>query len=136
MAHSAPTESNDAFPFDQSIAWQPDPDVVATSNLRRFMDWHGIDDYDALMTRSTDDIAWFWNAVLDDLDIAFYEDYDQIVDLSDGIQFPTWCVGGRMNIVHNLLDKWQGTEVEDRTALRWEGEDGTTVRRSHASRVR
>jgi acetyl-CoA synthetase len=127
MAHSAPTESNDAFPFDQSIAWQPDPDVVATSNLRRFMDWHGIDDYDALMTRSTDDIAWFWNAVLDDLDIAFYEDYDQIVDLSDGIQFPTWCVGGRMNIVHNLLDKWQGTEVEDRTALRWEGEDGTTV---------
>ncbi len=122
----APSVSTDAFPFDQSIAWQPDPNVAANSNLRRFMDWHGIDDYGALLARSTDDIAWFWDAVLEDLDIAFYEDYDQIVDRTDGPQFPKWCVGGRMNIVHNLLDKWQGTEVEDRNALRWEGEDGST----------
>ncbi len=127
MARSLSPDATDPFPFGQSIAWQPDPDVIAKSNLRRFMDWHGIDDYDALLARSTDDIAWFWDAVLDDLDIAFYEDYDQIVDLSNGVQFPTWCVGGRMNIVHNLLDKWQGTEVEDRDALRWEGENGSSV---------
>jgi acetyl-CoA synthetase len=31
-----------------------------------------------------------------------------------------------MNIVHNCLDKWIGTPVENRVALRWEGEEGQT----------
>ena len=120
------SKPTDAFPFDQEVVWEPDPDVVANSNLRHFMDQHGIADLEALQARSTQDVGWFWDAVLDDLGIEFYEDYDEIVDLSEGIQHPTWCVGGEMNIVHNLLDKWQGTPVEDRVALRWEGEDGTT----------
>ena len=120
------SKPTDAFPFNQEVVWHPDPDVVAHSNLRSFMDDHGLSDLDELQARSTDDVGWFWEAVLDDLDIEFYEDYDEIVDLSDGIQHPTWCVGGEMNIVHNLLDKWQGTPVEDRVALRWEGEDGAT----------
>jgi acetyl-CoA synthetase len=90
------------------------------------MDAHGVADLDALRARAAEDVGWFWDAVLDDLGIEFYEPYDDIVDLSGAPQRPRWCPGGRMNIVHNLLDKWQGTPVEDRTALRWEGEDGTT----------
>ncbi|PSQ88146.1 MAG: AMP-dependent synthetase, partial [Bacteroidetes bacterium QS_4_64_154] len=90
------------------------------------MDQHNLSDLDALQERSTADVAWFWEAVLEDLDIEFYRDYEKIVDLSEGIQRPTWCAGGKMNIVHNLLDTWQGTPVEDRIALRWEGEDGST----------
>jgi acetyl-CoA synthetase len=46
------------------------------------------------------------------------------VDLSHGIQWPTWCVDGKLNIVHNCLDKWMGTTTQEKTALRWEGEDG------------
>jgi acetyl-CoA synthetase len=120
------SKGSDAFPFDQEMVWEPDPDTVAQSNLRAFMDAHSIDDLPALHERAANDVGWFWEAVLEDLGIEFYTDYDQIVDLSDGIQFPEWCVGGEMNIVHNLLDKWQGTDVEDRDALRWEGEDGST----------
>jgi len=123
MSADAPSPS---FPFGQEVVWTPDPDVVADANLRRFMDQHGVSDLSALRARAASDLGWFWEAVLDDLDIEFYEDYDQIVDLSDGIERPTWCVGGTMNIVHNLLDKWQGTPVENRVALRWEGEDGST----------
>ena len=118
--------SPNSFPFAQDVAWTPDPNVVADSNLRQFMDRHDLADLSALRARAASDVAWFWDAVLDDLDIEFYEPYDQIVDLSEGIERPTWCVNGEMNIVHNLLDKWQGTPVEDRAALRWEGEDGTT----------
>ncbi len=115
-----------SFPFGQDVVWTPDPDVVADSNLRRFIDRHDLADLSALRTRAASDVAWFWEAVLDDLDIEFYDPYDQIVDLSGGIERPAWCVNGSMNIVHNLLDKWQGTPAEDRTALRWEGEDGAT----------
>jgi len=90
------------------------------------MDQHNIADLSALHERATSDVGWFWEAVLNDLNIEFYRDYDEIVDLTEGIQRPTWCRGGKMNIVHNLLDKWQGTAVEERVALRWEGEDGST----------
>ena len=118
--------SSDTFPFGQEVVWTPDPDVVAEANLTRFMDRHDLSGLPALQARSTTDLEWFWNAVIEDLDLEFYRDYDEVVDLSDGLAFPSWCRNGRMNIAHNLLDKWQGTPVEEQEALRWEGENGAT----------
>lgn len=77
------------------------------------------------MKRSTTDIAWFWEAVFEDLGIEFYEPYTQVIDLSEGIEWPKWCVGAKLNIVHNCLDKWMDTPTQDRVAIRWEGEEGT-----------
>jgi acetyl-CoA synthetase len=76
------------------------------------------------MQRSTTDIRWFWEAVLDELGIAFYEPYSEILDMSEGVPWPKWCVGGKLNIVHNCLDKWKGTPTQNHAALRWEGEEG------------
>jgi acetyl-CoA synthetase len=112
------------FPFDQEIVWLPNPEWIAASNLQQFMNRHAIQSYDELHARARKDIAWFWEAALTDLGIEFYEPYTQIVDLSEGIEFPRWCVGGKLNIIHNCLDKWQTTAVRERTALRWEGEEG------------
>ena len=78
------------------------------------------------MGRSTEDVPWFTEAVLKFLDIQFYEPYQKVVDLSRGIAWPEWCVGGKMNIVHNCLDKYIGTETEKRTAFIWEGEEGVS----------
>ncbi|PSQ99874.1 MAG: AMP-dependent synthetase [Bacteroidetes bacterium QS_9_68_14] len=120
--------SSDAFPFGQDIVWTPDPDTLAESNLRAFMDAEGIENYDALMRRATEDVAWFWDAALRDLDIQFYEAYDEVLDTSEGgIERPRWCTGGKLNIVHNLIDKWKvDAEKKAQEALRWEGEDGQT----------
>ena len=107
------------------IVWRPTPEQAACSRLAAFMREHSIPTFDELMRRSTEDIEWFWDAVIRDLDIQFYTPYQKIVDLSDGAPWARWCVGGRMNIIHNCLDKWIGTPVEKRIALRWEGEDGT-----------
>src|SRR5262249_4538832 len=52
--------------------------------------------------------------------------YRAVVDLSQGIEWAQWCVGAKMNIVHNCLDKWIGTPTENRVAIRWEGEEGAT----------
>ena len=123
-ADSASDKTPDTFPFGQEIAWQPNADWIAESNLQVFMETHGIASYDALMRRATEDIAWFWDAALEDLDIVFYRPYDTVVDLSEGSPFPTWCVGGEMNIIHNCLDKWQVTHAKDFTALRYESEEG------------
>jgi acetyl-CoA synthetase len=113
------------FQFGGEFVWHPTPELVAQSNLQRFIKKHGLGSYDELMRRSTTDIAWFWDAVLRDLDIQFYEPYSRVVDLSEGKPWARWCVGGEMNIGHNMLDKYAGTEVDDRLAIKSETEDGT-----------
>lgn len=121
------------FTFGGEIVWRPSREHIEHANLTEFMRLHGIADFDELMKRSTGDAAWFTDAVLKFLDIRFYEPYSQAVDLSGGIQFPKWCVDGKMNIVHNCVDKWAARkeergkrEAESRRqkAVIWEGEEG------------
>jgi acetyl-CoA synthetase len=116
-----------SFDFGGEIAWRPSPEYTEQSRLKAFMDRHGLRSFDELLRRSVTDLEWFWTAVLDDLGIEFYQPYDKVVDLSGGIAWARWCVGGRMNIVHNCLDKWIGTDVEHRVALRSEDEQGTVT---------
>lgn len=112
------------FPFGQEIAWRPNPKWIATSNLQRFMDRHSIGGYEELHARACADVAWFWDAAIADLGIEFYEPYTQVLDLRDGIELARWCVDGKLNIIHNCLDKWQTTPTREHIALRWEGEEG------------
>ena len=118
-------ESQAQFPFNQPIVWRPDEEYLGRSRLKRFMDRHGLSTVEELMERSTTDLDWFWEATFEDLGIEFYKPYTQVVDLSRGIQWPTWCVDAKLNIVHNCLDKWIDTPTQNRVAVRWEGEEGT-----------
>lgn len=111
------------FDSGGEVVWRPTPEQIARSNLLRFMTAHGIASFEELLKRSTGDIAWFWDAVIKDLKIEFYEPYRQVVDLSRGYPWARWCAGGVMNIVHNCLDKYIGTPREHQIALKWEGED-------------
>jgi len=110
---------SEGFDFGGEIVWRPTPESVERAHLTAFLRQHGIHDFDELMHRSTGEVAWFTDAVLKYLDIRFREPYSQVVDLSGGIQFPKWCVGGRMNIVHNLIDKYVEDGRGDRPALVW-----------------
>lgn len=113
------------FKFGGEIVWRPTPEHIEHANLTKFMRLHGIKDFDDLMQKSTRDVAWFTDAVLKFLDIQFYEPYSNVVDLSEGIQFPKWCVDGMMNIVHNCVDKWTAVNGQQ-SAVIFEGEEGIT----------
>jgi acetyl-CoA synthetase len=110
--------------FGGEVAWRPTSQYRDRSRLADFINRHGLKDYGDLISRSTQDLRWFWNAVLDDLGIEFYRPYEEVLDTSRGIAWSRWCVGGEMNIAHNCLDKWVGTTVEHKAAVRWESEDG------------
>ena len=114
------------FTFGGDIVWRPTPQHIEHANLTAFMRKHEIQDFDELMQKSTSDVEWFTDAVLKFLDIQFYEPYTKAVDLTDGIQFPKWCVDGKMNIVHNCVDKWQNADTGMQKAVVWEGEEGST----------
>ena len=116
----------ETFDFAGPIVWEPSPSDIENARLTEFMRRHQIADFDELMRRSTEDVAWFTDAVLNFLNIEFAQPYSEVVDLSQGIEWPQWCVDGRMNIVHNCLDKYIGTETEKATAVVFESEGGET----------
>ncbi len=116
----------DTFEFGGEIVWRPTQDHIHQANLTKFMKLHEIATFEELMQRSTEEVGWFTDAVLKFLDIQFYKSYSEVVDLSQGIAWPRWCVDAKMNIVQNCLDKYIGTPVENQKALLWEGEEGNT----------
>src|SRR5262249_49687106 len=109
------------FQFGGDVVWRPSDGIVAQSRLRKFMDRHGIASLEELQRRSTEDIEWFWTVVLRELGIEFYRPYECILDASRGIAWPRWCCGGKLNIVHNCLDKWRGTPTARPEAIRLGG---------------
>jgi acetyl-CoA synthetase len=106
------------------VIWEPSPEVIAKSRLKRFMDEHGIETFVELLKRADEDIEWFWDAAIKDIDIAFYRHYDKVVDLSEGKAWAKWWIGGRMNIVQSCLDRHRDRESTDKVAIIWEGEPG------------
>ena len=123
------------FPFEQQVVWEPTKDQKEKCRLAQFCAKLGFSTLGAFQERVNNDPAWFWNEVLADLEIEFSTPYTQVLDTSKGIQRPRWCVGGRMNIVQNCLDKWQRGEHFDpaaKTALVSEREDGQIEQLSYA----
>ena len=114
------------FRFGGDIVWKPTPAYIERAHLTHFMSHHKLTGFEDLMQRSTAEVAWFSDAILKYLDIRFYQPYSQILDTSRGIAWPEWCLGGKLNIVHNCVDKYIGTEFEDRFALIAETEEGAT----------
>lgn len=118
---------------NRPIAWEPTEEIIQKSNLLRFMRQHGIADYQTLLKRSEQDLDWFWDAFIRFADIQFYQPYTRVVDLTDGLPWPRWFVDGKINLVHNFLDKWaEDPQTAGRTALLWEGEDGSSRRYTFA----
>ena len=108
---------------EPDFVWRPPSDYVERANVTRLMRRHGIDDYRTLVTRSVEDIEWFWNEVVDDLGIEFFSPYSRVLDDSEGPAWPKWFVGGTVNLTHNCIDRHAHVSPHAR-AIMWEGEDG------------
>jgi acetyl-CoA synthetase len=105
------------------VLWSPSEDYVERANVTRFMRAHAIGSYQELVRRSIDDIAWFWDAVVRDLDLEFFTHYERVVDASRGPEWATWFTGGTVNLAHNCLDRW-AERTPDAVAVSWEGDEG------------
>ncbi|WP_423745425.1 AMP-binding protein (plasmid) [Haladaptatus sp. SPP-AMP-3] len=108
------------------IVHEPSREFVESTNVWEFMQEHDIDDYEELIERTCSEVDWFWDEMVDYLDIDFYEDYDAVRDDSEGPQFSDWYPGGKINIAHNTLDRYAQVDSPERNrvACIWEGEPG------------
>jgi acetyl-CoA synthetase len=107
------------------IVWSPSEDYVERANVTRLMRAYDLGSYDELVKRSQDDVEWFWEAVVRDLGIEFYQPYTRVLDESEGKPWAKWFVGGKINLAHNCVDRW-AERTPNKVAILWEGEEGPT----------
>ena len=107
------------------VLWEPSQAVIERSRLKRFMDRHGIRSYGELVERAGTEAEWFWEAAVQDIGVQFSTPYEQVLDVSDGVEWARWFRGGRMNIADSCLAAHLETHG-DKPALIWEGEPGDT----------
>lgn len=106
------------------FAWRPTPEIVAQSNLKAFLDRHGVADVDELNRRAAAAPDWFWDAALRFGDVRFARPYERVYDTSRGRPWTRWCVGGLTNVALNTLDKHRASEIAAKPAIVWEAETG------------
>ncbi|EMA57910.1 AMP-binding protein [Halorubrum kocurii] len=139
----------DEYEGIEEIVHEPSAAFAESTNVAAFMREYGIDDYEELIERTTSEVAdepasgvdWFWDEIVDYLDIEFYTEYDAVRDSaerssagnrtqsggdSDGPQFSDWYPGGEINVAHNVVDRHAAVDSpnRNRVALIWEGEPG------------
>ncbi len=116
---------------DHTFAWTPTPEQIAAAKVTRLMLRHQITDYHALIERATREPAWYWQAVIDDLEIVFSPAFRTVVDLEDGVEWPRWFDQGGINIAKHCVTRWAKNRPSA-TAISAEDEDGSVERCTYA----
>jgi acetyl-CoA synthetase len=111
-------------PIDAPVAFRPDPAALAGTRVGRLMAKVGAPDLAALHAWSVADVARFWDVALEDLGLSWYRRPDRVLDLSQGLPWARWFVGGTTNIVLNALDRHVAAGRGGVEALVAEREDG------------
>ncbi|RDI95080.1 AMP-dependent synthetase [Meiothermus sp. QL-1] len=110
--------------------WFPSEAYTRGSHLEALLERLGLPDYEALYRYSIEETEAFWRATLELLGIEWLHPYTQVLDASQGPQWPRWFVGGRLNLAQNALR--HARTRPQALALCWEGEEGTVRRLSYA----
>ena len=92
--------------------YYPTKDIVRKANVK---------EYETLYQQSIDDREGFWAAEAKKLD--WFKKWDKVLDDSNK-PFFKWFTGGKINIVHNALDRHQKNATRNKLAIIWEGEPG------------
>ena len=97
----------------KSEVYEPSAEVIQNANVPNYMD---------LREKALEDTVAYWDERAKEF-IDWYEPYTTVLDDSNK-PFYQWFVGGKVNIVHNALDRHAKSWRKNKLALLWQGEDG------------
>ena len=103
------------------MIWEPSREFIERTNVWRFMQRLGFPEREAFLRFSREDPERFWDELMREMAVEWFEPYRQVLDASRGPEWAQWFVGGRLNIAHNCLDRWADS---GRIACLWEAENG------------
>ena len=99
----------------------PPEELVGQSNIKQFLDKHGIKDEDELRKMALEDVEWFWSEMAKEVGIEWFEEPKKVLEWDP--PYVKWFVGAKYNIVHDAVDK-QAKLRKNKVAYIWEGENG------------
>ena len=102
------------------ISWQPDREVIDSSNIHRMMLRNGFSDYGEFWKWSVERKVEFWGQTMENLGIRFEKKPDGILDISQGEEEARWIPGARLNIVDSCFQN-----EDEATVLVWQEEGGS-----------
>jgi acetyl-CoA synthetase len=105
------------------MIWNPTQTWIESTNIWRFMQRLGFHDREAFLRFSRENPERFWDELMREMRVEWFEPYRQVLDATRGPEWTQWFIGGQINIAHNCLDRWADS---DRVACIWEGENGAT----------
>jgi acetyl-CoA synthetase len=105
------------------FVWTPSAEQVERANVTRLARRLGCNGYHDLHRVSVEEPERFWPAVVDDLGLEFARRWDEVVDVSRGIEWARWFVGGRLNLARSCVHRWAERDPDARAAV-FLGEDG------------
>lgn len=94
----------------------PSPEVVKRAHVK---------DWELMAEEARNDLEGFWGRHARELE--WYRKWDKVLDRTNA-PFFKWFVGGKVNIVHNCIDRHIKTSRRNKLALIWESEDGKLER--------
>jgi len=104
--------------------WEPSREFIESTNVYRFMQRLGIGTYQDFIRYSQEHLEEFWDEMVRELAVEWFEPYQQVLDTSRGVEWSRWFIPGKLNIAWNCLDRHASGAGRDRPAVIWEGEDG------------
>src|SRR5581483_5727021 len=105
------------------MIWEPSREFIEQTNVWRFMQRLGFSDREAFLAFSREQPERFWDELMREIGVAWFEPYQQVMDLKAGPEWAQWFSGGRLNIAFNCLERWAAMDPE-RIACLWENESG------------
>ncbi len=115
------------------MLWKPSAEQIEQTNMYRFMNSinerhnRNFSEYSALYEWSVENIADFWAAMWEFVDIRASKPYDQVVDDVTKMPGAHWFAGTRLNFAENLLRFRDG-----QVALTFKGEGRDAVHLTYA----
>lgn len=106
--------------LNEKRIFKPSNELVADSNIQKWMDKHEIKDYDELLEFAEKDPKWFWDDISNELE--WYQKYTNTFKWDP--PHAEWFIDGKFNIVHNAVDRHVKGDKKNKIAFIWEGESG------------
>jgi acetyl-CoA synthetase len=110
------------------FVWHPSEAFKRESNWNAFLVAEGLADYAALERRAAQEPEWFWDALIRFFGVQFIAPYSRVLDLSQGVEWPQWCLGATGNMTLSLIDRHLAAGRGGHDAVIGETEDGAVRR--------
>jgi acetyl-CoA synthetase len=115
---------------DQQKFYYPPDDLANNSNIMAYAREKGFRNVDELYDWTIRHPQDFWSDMATRF-LDWYEPWQQVLDESQA-PFYKWFAGGKINIVHNAIDRHLEGPNRDKIAIIWESEQGETKTYTYA----